>query len=431
MNRFIELMEKYFIPTASKIGAQRHLVAVRDGFVTIMPLMILGSLAVLINNLPIDAYQDFLSSIFGEENWQKFGDSLWAGTFQIISILVTFTISYHLANSYQKDAITSGAVSVAALILLTRPIADGEGLPIVWLGADGLFLAIVVALLATEIFTRLSSYRRLQIKMPEGVPPAVAKSFSALFPSMITLIIFALVEVILFAVNSPEIHELIFNLIQAPISGLSNTLFAAVLIAFLMHLLWFFGLHGSNMMEPIMQSVYLPAITANADAYKAGEQIPYIVTKPFFDSFMYLGGTGATLALITAVFLVGRNHKHYYQVSKLAVPPGLFNINEPILFGFPIVLNPILIVPFFLTPVILTIFSYYVILIGIVPKTIAFIPWTTPPIIGGVLSTGSWRGGALAAVNFAIAVFIYIPFVKAAAISNLHKQREKASKESS
>ncbi|MEW9676945.1 PTS cellobiose transporter subunit IIC [Lentibacillus sp. L22] len=427
MNRFIEFMEKYFIPIASKIGSQRHLVAVRDGFVTIMPLMILGSLAVLINNLPIDAYQDFLSSIFGEENWQKLGGSLWDGTFQIISVLVAFTIAYHLANSYGKDAISSGIVSVAALIILMRPIADGAGLPTDWLGANGLFVAIAVALISTEIFTRLSGYKRLQIKMPEGVPPAVSKSFSALFPSMITLIIFALFEVILFAANAPEVHELIFDLIQAPISHLSNTVFAAVVIALLMHLLWFFGLHGSNMMEPIMESVYLPAINANAEAFKAGQEIPYIVTKPFFDSFMYLGGTGATLALITAVFIAGRSHKHYYQVSKLGVAPGLFNINEPILFGFPIVLNPIMIVPFFLAPVILTVFSYFVISVGLVPKTIAFIPWTTPPVIGGFLSTGSWRGGALAAVNFVIAVVIYLPFVKMAARNYLQKQNDKES----
>lgn len=427
MNRFIAFMEKYFVPIASKIGAQRHLVAIRDGFVTIMPLMILGSMAVLINNLPIGPYQDFMTTLFGGDIWKQFGGNLWEGTFQVISVLVAFTIAYHLAKSYDKNALSSGIVSVAALIIMMEPIAEGTGLPIAWAGAQGLFIAIIIALVSTEIFTRLMGNKRLQISMPEGVPPAVSKSFSSLFPSMITLSIFALIEVILLAINVPDIHQWFFDLIQAPISSLSNTLFAAIVIALLLHLLWFFGLHGSNMMEPIMQAVYLPAIEANAAAYKAGEAIPYIITKPFFDAFMYLGGTGATLALITAVFLAARSHKHYYQVSKLSVAPGLFNINEPILFGFPVVLNPILFIPFLLIPVILTTFSYFAISIGLVPKTVAFIPWTTPPVIGGFLATGSWRGAALAAVNFVIAVIMYLPFVKIAAKNYLQKQTEEQS----
>lgn len=424
MNRFIEFMEKYFVPFASKVGSQRHLVAIRDGFVIIMPLMILGSMAVLINNLPIDAYQDFLTSLFGGDIWKNFGGNLWEGTFQVISLLSAFTIAYQLARSYNKDALSAGIVSVAALIILMEPISEGTGLPIMWAGAQGLFIAIITALVSTEIFVRLLGNKRLIIKMPDGVPPAVAKSFSSLFPSMITLSVFALFEVLMLAANIPDIHQSFYELIQAPISNLSNTLFAAILIALLIHFLWFFGLHGSNMMEPIMQAVYLPAIEANAAAYKAGEAIPYIVTKPFFDAFMYLGGTGATLALITAVFIAGRRHKHYYSISKMSTAPGLFNINEPILFGFPIVLNPILFIPFIVTPVVLTVISYTAISIGLVPETIAFIPWTTPPVIGGFLATGSWKGAALAIFNFVIAVVMYLPFIRIAVRMQFEKNKQ-------
>lgn len=423
MNRFIEFMEKYFVPFASKIGSQRHLVAIRDGFVTIMPLMILGSMAILINNLPIGPYQDFMTNLFGGDIWKQFGGNLWEGTFQVISLLTAFTIAYQLANSYGKDALSAGIVSVASLIILMEPISEGTGLPIIWAGAQGLFIAIITALVSTEIFIRLLGNKRLVIKMPEGVPPAVAKSFSSLFPSMITLSIFALFEVLTLAVDIPDIHQSFYELIQAPISNLSNTLFAAVIIALLIHFLWFFGLHGSNMMEPIMQAVYLPAIEANSAAYKAGEAIPHIVTKPFFDAFMYLGGTGATLALITAVFIAGRRHKHYYSISKMSAAPGLFNINEPILFGFPVVLNPILFIPFILIPVVLTVVSYTALSIGLVPKTIAFIPWTTPPVIGGFLATGSWKGAALAIFNFAIAVVMYLPFIRIAVRMQFEKNK--------
>src|SRR6185312_15521658 len=147
-------------------------------------------------------------------------------------------------------------------------------------------------------------------------------------------------------------------------------------------------------------------IEANIKAFEAGGEIPYIVTKPFFDAFMYLGGTGATFGLIIAVFIAGRRLKHYRNISGLGTAPGLFNINEPILFGFPIVLNPMLLIPFILTPVVLVIFSYTMIATGIVPKTINLIPWTTPPVIGGFLATGSWRGALLSAVNLVISIVI-------------------------
>ncbi|WP_223820834.1 PTS cellobiose transporter subunit IIC [Bacillus sp. S3] len=416
MNKFIEI--------AGRIGAQRHLVAIRDGFVILMPLMILGSMVVLINNLPIDAYQNFMNAVFHGDTWKQFGGSVWTGTFGIVSLLVAFSIAYQLARSYDKDGLSTGIVAFAALATIMQPISEGSGLPLVWAGAQGLFIAIITALVSTEIFTRLLGNKRLMMKMPETVPPAVAKSFSALFPAMITLSIFGLVKVLMLVGGIPDIHQAFYDALQAPISKLANTLGSAIVVALLIHVLWFFGLHGSNIMEPIMQTVYLPAIEANSKALAAGQEIPYIVTKPFFDAFMYLGGTGATLALIIAVFIAGRRHKHYRNISGLGAAPALFNINEPILFGFPIVLNPLLIIPFILSPVVLTIFSYLVIAAGIVPKTVAFIPWTTPPIIGGFLATGSWRGAALALVNLIIAVVIYIPFIKIAERAEVKKLQE-------
>ncbi|MCH1626498.1 PTS sugar transporter subunit IIC [Ferdinandcohnia quinoae] len=421
MNKFLEI--------AGRIGSQRHLVAIRDGFVIIMPLMILGSMITLINNLPIDAYQNFMNSIFNGDTWKQFGGSVWTGTFAIVSLLVSFTIAYQLAKSYDKDGLSAGIVSFAASITIMQPVAEGSGLPMIWAGAQGLFIAIISSLIATELFIRLLGNKKLVMKMPPSVPPAVARSFAALFPAMITLSLFGLIKVLMLVGGIPDIHQAFYDLIQSPVSKMANTLWSAVIIALLIHVLWFFGLHGSNIMEPVMQTVYLPAIEANAKALEAGQEIPYIVTKPFFDAFMYLGGTGATLALIIAVFIAGRRHKHYRNISGLGAAPSLFNINEPILFGFPIVLNPLLIIPFIITPVVLTVFSYLVIAAGIVPKTIAFIPWTTPPIIGGFLATGSLKGAALAFVNLVIAVVIYLPFIKVAERNEVKKLEELAKAE--
>lgn len=417
-------LEKYFVPVAGKIGAQRHLVAIRDGFVVIMPLMILGSMATLINNLPITAYQNFMNSIFGGETWKQFGGSLWAGTFAVVSILVAFSIAYQLAKSYHKDGLSAGIVSIASLLTIMQATEDGAGIPYGWVGSLGLFVAIFVAIISTEIFTRLLGNNKLVIKMPDSVPPAVSRSFAALLPAMITLSIFGFIKVIAIVAGNPDLHQALYDVLQAPISKMANTFWAAIVIAILNHFLWFFGLHGSNILEPLMQAVYLPAIDANAAALAAGEAIPNIVTKPFFDAFVFLGGSGATLALIIAVFIAGRRHKQYRYVSGMSAAPGMFNINEPVLFGLPIVLNPVLFIPFILSPLVLTIISYLAIAVGLVPRTIAFIPWTTPPIIGGALTTGSWQGGVLAFVNLLVAVLIYIPFIKMAERTEIRKLKE-------
>lgn len=377
MNGFIAFMEKYFIPYAAKIGGQRHLVAIRDGFITTMPLMILGSFAVLINNFPIPAYQKFMNNLFGEGTWQAFGGNVWNGTFAILALLIAFTVAYNLAKSYDKDPLSSAVVSVATFFTIgaIAPGADGVA-NTGGLGSTGLFLALIIAILSTEIFTRLSGSPKLIINMPDGVPPAVSRSF------------------------------------------------AALLLAFVSAFLWFFGLHGANIIDPFMQTINIPAIEANVKALEAGKELPYIVNKPFFDSFVNLGGTGATIGLIIAIFIVARKHKAYMTVSKLSAAPGIFNINEPMMFGLPIVLNPIMFIPYILAPLVLVTVAYFATAIGWVPACTIVTPWTTPPIIGGALATQSIAGGVLAAVNLGLSILIFLPFAKIAQIQELRREKE-------
>jgi cellobiose PTS system EIIC component len=414
-----KFMQK-FIEIAGRIGAQRHLVAIRDGFVAIMPLIIVGSLAVLINNFPpFGSFNlvSILNGIFGEGNWQEVGGSIWNGTFAVLGLLIAFSIAYNLAKSYDVDGLAAGLLSAAAYIMLV-PVTEDWGLNFAWLGAQGLFVAIILSLIITELF-RVLVRSKFTIKMPEGVPEGVAKSFKALIPSILILILVGLFQALMNVFAEMSIFEVIFNAIQKPLQGLSNTLPAAMIIAFLNHLLWFFGLHGTNILGSVIEPIYLPLIEKNADLFASGVSafdVPYIVTKPFLDSYVYMGGSGTTIALIIAIFIVVRNEqKHpYREVAKLSAPAGLFNINEPVIFGLPIVLNPVMLIPFILIPVTLTIISYFAISTGLVPKTVAILPWTTPPILSGYLVTGgSWRGIALQIFNIALAVIMYIPFVMA------------------
>ncbi len=415
-------LEEKFVPVAARVGSQRHLVAIRDGFITIMPLTIVGSLAVLINNLPIDFYQNALDSIWKHETWTQWGGNIWGATFGILSLLLAFAIAYNLAKSYNKDGLSAGVISLSSY--MTFGTFGEGGLTGLTTGTGGIFIAIIVSLLSTEVFCRLSGNSKLLIKMPDGVPPAVSKSFAALLPAIITIGVFALVRTIISAgFDIPDIVGSFYSTIQEPFMGLTNTWVAAIILAFIPAFLWTLGVHGANIIEPFMQTINLPAIDANVAAISAGKVAPYIVNKPFFDAFVNMGGSGTTIALIIAIFIIARKNKQYNTVGKLSAAPGLFNINEPLLFGLPIVLNPILFIPFILTPMVNVTIAFFVTKWGWVPAATVSAPWTTPPVINGFLVTQSWTGAVLSLVLIAISVCIYLPFLAMA--NRIAKQEQK------
>lgn len=420
-------LEEKFVPVAARVGNQRHLVAIRDGFITIMPLTIVGTLAVLVNSLPIKFYQNALDSIWKHETWTQWGGNIWGATFGILSLLLAFTIAYNLAKSYDKDGLSAGVISLSSYMTFGT-FAEG-GLTGLTTGTGGLFIAIIVALLSTEVFCRLSGNPKLLIKMPNGVPPAVSKSFAALLPAIITIGLFALVRTIISAgFDIPDIVGSFYSAIQEPFMGLTNTWVAALALAFIPTFLWTLGVHGANIIEPFMQTINLPAIEANVRAISSGEVAPYIVNKPFFDAFINMGGSGTTIALIIAIFIIARKNKQYNTVGKLSAAPGLFNINEPLLFGLPIVLNPVLFVPFILTPMINVTIAFFATKWGFVPAATVSPPWTTPPIINGFLATQSWQGAVLSLVLLIVAVCIYLPFISMA--NRIAKQNEQRAAES-
>lgn len=411
MQKFIAFMEKYIVPVAGKIGSQRHLAAIRDGFIAVMPLILVGALASLINGFPSEAFQEFMKGLFGE-TWKQVGGGMWTGSFAILALIIAFTTSYNLAKSYGVDGLSAGIISFGALIILTPTTPKEGGLNLAWTGAQGLFVAIIVALLVTEVF-RFFVQRNITFKMPDGVPPRVLRSFAAIVPAFVILTVVAGIQLAV-KLGGTSVHEFIFNTIQSPLQSLAGTLPSAIVIVLLVHLLWFFGLHGPNIVGGIIEPLYLPALEKNMKLFQGGTSafdVPNIITKPFFDTFVYLGGSGATLAFLVVVLLVAKSAQ-LRGVSRLSIGPGAFNINEPVIFGTPIILNPILFLPFIITPIVLVITSYTAISIGWVPKTVVMIPWATPPIISGYLVTGGhFSGAVLQLFNFVIAMVIYYPFV--------------------
>ena len=433
LNKIMDFLEDKFVPFAAKVGSQRHLVAIRDGFITIMPLVIAGSLATLINNMNIPGYKSFMKSVFGP-SWSALGGNVWWGTFAVLSVLIAFSVAYNLAKSYDgANPLTAGVLSIASFFTcvpqaIQVTIGDkinGIKVPAELVGqkigawgniswsytyVSGLFGAIFIALVVTELFVRISRSETLTINMPDNVPPAVGKSFRSLLPTIIVIFLVGFAQIFISNAGT-NIFDFFNKMIQEPLYNVGNTMGAAAFIAFLNQLLWFFGLHGANILDPVMRSVFMPLATKNADLIAQGASAQYIVTKPFFDAFVHMGGSGATLALIAAIFTAGKR-KDYKATAGLATGPGLFNINEPMIYGLPIALNPIFIIPFLFGPVILAVISYLATASGLVPYTQAIIPWTTPPIIGGFLATGgSISGALLSAFNLVVAYLLYLPFI--------------------
>lgn len=421
MQKFIGFMEKYFIPVAAKIGGEKHLAAIRDGFIAIIPIIMAGAFAILINNLAIPGYQPLMKDIFGA-HWKDWGSAVWNGSYAIMSLLVAFTIAYNLGKSRGKDGLATGLVSVGTFIIFFGDLAKSTQ----FFGTNGLLLAIIIALIVGDAMAYLLGNPRLVFKMPEGVPPAVAKSFASLFPSIIVIGLAGLAQAVYQNFVHTSIPQLMLTTIQAPLQGIVSSLPGVLVLIFVIQILWFFGLHGSNMMLPIVNGVLLPLTIKNMHLVAEGKSPIYIVNDQFLNSFVFFGGAGATICLIAAIFIVNRTRKRKSEVqltlAKLAGLPGIFNINEPIIFGLPICLDAIYLIPFIFIPLFNAVVAYFCLATHLVPLVQLEVTWTMPPILSGWLATNSWRGAVLSIILLIIDIAIYIPFVAVAAQRDVKAQ---------
>lgn len=420
MQNFSEKLADFLGPIASKFSSQRHLMAIRDGFITVMPLVIVASFYVLINNVILDSTNGFLSSFGNFDTYKDIGISVYYGTLGFLSIFLAFGVAYKLAGTYEMDQIGSGFVSVASTIAL-MPTTLVSGDVVVsgvfsesYTSPTGLFVAIIASLLAVELLRVLQKSKALKISMPDSVPPTVSKSFNLLIPATVTLTVFALVSFLCVRVIGMNVYEIINILIQTPIKAVFQGLPGIIIVVILQSLLWSFGLHGAFVLSPITEPTLLTAIQENIVALQAGKEIPNIVTKPFLDVFVNVGGVGFTIALVIAI-LIASKREDYTSVTKIASAPACFNINEPLMFGLPVVLNPLFILPLIIVPVVTLVIAYLATAAGLVSKTIVMVPWTTPPVLSAFLATGGdWRAAVLSIILIVIAVAIYLPFVLAA-----------------
>ncbi len=421
-------VSKFLMPIAGKLNNNRYLGVLRDAFMLAFPLTVFGSMVVVLLNLPfLDKFlsKDTITTMQG-----TFGVASSA-TLSIMTVFVVFGIGYYLSKSYNVEAVFGGVVALTSFLFLTPFVIETDGgeavsnvLALDRLGAKGMFLGMISAFLAGEIYRKMVQ-KDITIKMPAGVPPAVAKSFAALVPAFITLSVFLLIHAVVTLAFNTNLHDVIYNMIQEPLTGLGSGLPATLIVVFLVQILWFFGLHGQIIMNSVMDPIWNTLALENVASYTATGEVPHIISKAFMDVFTVgMGGTGMTLAVVVAI-LVFMKSKQMKQVAKLGAGPGIFNVNEPIIFGLPIVMNPLIIVPWVLAPMVVTAFTYFVMKLGIVPPpTGVTVPWTVPIGISGYLATNSWLGSALQLVNFLIVFGIWFPFLKFIDAMNMKKEAE-------
>ena len=303
-------------------------------------------------------------------------------------------------------------------------------IPLDRLGAKGMFLGMIVAFTAGEMY-RWAVQRDFTIKMPAGVPPAVSRSFSALIPTLMTLSVFLIINIVVTQLFKTNMHDVVYHAIQAPLVGLGSGIVPTLIAIFVTQILWFFGLHGQIIINSVMDPIWNTLSLENLNAYMDKGEVPHVISKQFIEIYTVgMGGTGMTLAVVVAMLLFMKS-KQLKQVGKLAIGPGIFNVNEPVIFGLPIVMNPLILFPWIVAPMVVTLVTYLAMSTGIVPPpTGVAVPWTVPILINGIMATNSIAGGLLQLVNFTIVLAIWFPFLKFIDRMNLQKEREEGKGES-
>jgi len=389
----------------AKIARNRYLMAVRDGVVATLPLIMVGSFFLIIAFPPIPEE-------WGIHQWiiANRGDILlpFRVTMSLMTLYAIIGIGGSLAKHYELDTTSASIIAVMGYLFTLVPVITeyGWALPMANMGSQGLFIGAIVAIFSVETL-RFCKSRNLMFKMPDGVPPSVARSFEAIIP---TAIVVVAVSIFTFWLKI-DLHGLIMTVMTPIISG-SDSIFAVIALVLLITLFWAFGIHGMAIAGTLARPIWLVLQEQNTAAMAAGQLPPNIAPEAFYQWFIWIGGAGATIGL--AILLAFRSKSVVGKtLGRTSIVPAIFNINEPIIFGAPIVLNPILIPPFIIAPIANGIIAYIALSLGLVGRVVTIAPWTLPGPIGAFIATGGdWRAIVLSLFLIALSVVIYYPFFK-------------------
>ena len=411
----IEKLKEGMFDGIEKITTQRHINAIKNGMVSYVPFTIIAAIALLIANFPSESYINFVTNLLGVSDasvWQNQVTFFMDGTMNLAAIICLLFISYNLSLEYKGiiDPIYSIVMSLCVYFLLTPlvNVNDTVMLEFAKLGATSLIVAIVIALVIPELYRLLMS-RKLQIKLPSSVPPAVAGSFANLIPMAIIFIGAWVLKIALLHTSFGNIHVIINDIIGKPLTGMGGNIYGYAFAIFITFLLWVFGIHGSSIvMFGVLAPVLMMMSDANRQAALNGQPLPNILT---YEYFSFIGGVG--LYICIACLIVGKS-KQIREIAKIGLLPAIFGIHEPLIFGLPIIFNPFLGTAYILEHVVGAVLTYFVTAAGLISRLTGIgVTWTTPPGIYGFLATGGHISGFVWQIILGVLyVLLAIPFVK-------------------
>lgn len=400
------------LDSADRLFKNRYIISIKKAFTITLPIIILGSIASLINNMPIPFVQAWLATSVGEIVRAANG-AIWLGSTATMAILIAWTLSYYLGSAYKLNGTLSALAGVSAYLSICVTTSDG-GISLSRLGSGGLFGAILIAILATELYRLFSGFK---IIVSEDSTEEVQQMFAALLPVMLSVFCIAFTNSFVLKCSGKGMDEWIYTALSFLFSaadggGLAGTLF----LVFGIHIFWFFGIHGGNVMDSVMISAFGQNLENNISLYAANHNAfdsqLAIINKGFLDTFVFMGGAGTSLCIIIGVLIIARS-RYMRNMAKMGGIFALFNMNEIVLFGFPVILNPILLIPFLLTPMTITLISWLAVNLGLVGRVVTQVHWAMPPFISGYLATGNnLSGSLLQVVNLCIGIIIYLPFIR-------------------
>ena len=403
-------IQKKAMPFVNWIQKNIYLKAVMGGMMAAMPATIIGSLAALVKQIPIPAYQTFLTS-HGIDAYLQVPINF---TTNIIALIFVFCIAYSLADSFEVGGLAPGVVAMISFLFITpiQTTTDNWGqikglIPMDWLGSAGIFSAIIVALISARLFVFVVK-KGWTINMPDSVPPFIKNSFASLVPGIITSVFFVVVSAVFSQTSYGNMHAFIYGVVQRPVLHLGGSIWSMLLVAVLVQLFWFFGIHGMVVLT-VMIPIWMTMDTAQLSAYSVGQELPNQIGLTFYLVYT-VGGT----ALGLAILMLRAKSKRYWTLGKLAFIPAMFGITEPLIFGAPLVLNPLFAIPFIFGNVISVALAYLATIAGIIPPMTGINAPTGTPVILQALIAGHWQNALFQLFLLALWVVMWYPFFRIA-----------------
>ena len=425
MEKFLDKVTEVLGGFADKVNGMRYIIVIKNAFYALIPVIIAGAFGTLFGTMVFDSSTGLAQ--FAPLAWlaelKPIATALSYVTLSFLTIYVVFLMGLELGKLNEHEGYFPGIVAVMSYLVVnptTYEATNDEGLTMLvsnvlakqYTDTKGLFLGMIVAIAAVELYAKLTHCKALNFQMPDTVPPNVSRSFSSLFPGTLTVAIFSTIGFAFNKLTGIYLYDAIYKVVQEPLMGIIQGLPGFLLLMFVAQVFWVIGIHGNQMIKPIREPLLIAAITANADAFASGQPLPNVITMPFWDMYMSFGGSGCTLGLLIAILLISKRDD-MRAITKLSLPCAIFNINEPVIFGMPVMLNPILAIPFIITPLVTGTIGYFATVSGFAAKAVVYIPWPTPPIFSAWLATAGDFGAVITQiVCIVVSVLIYLPFVK-------------------